>query len=934
MFKKRSVVVYTIISIIAAMFSISFSGTYISAENLPPAYSSDTDEYYNITSYGNGSYSNGVLTVPDKSNSFFGTNLSSDASYYMSLDVVAAGTYVNIGYRSGNGYIQLQNAGYNSVGTSSGWVGKSIPTLKTTGVHVTIFSTSTHVKIWIGNEMLVDEDLSTGISGNSAKPGITWNAGSVTVKNICIWGEKQSSNTDTKIEPVYNVENCKNIALSNSNGAYNGDNLVYTSSCSDIFFGEINNDEINYYTSMIVKTNGYSYVNLTYRTTSNGYFQIAKTKYASPATGLAEQSVRHDNIVNGIRVTMHVTKTHLQVWVEGELLIDDDITDELTLSSNKTRFGFSWIQKDLNVEISDYKVWTLKSNEPLTEPVFNSETDTSYKIKDYGNGVFSNNILTIKDQDSSFFATKLENNASYYMSFDVIANGTYVNIAYRSGDGYIQLQSSGYNCVGVQSGWVSKTNSTLKSTGTHVTVYSSPNSVKIWIDGENIINSDLDKKVLGNDAKPGISWNAGGAYVNNIIVWTNGKTDEPFYEEETDYIYTPQKYTSGTVNENELIIPKETKSLIISDLPFNADYYMTLNVKATKSVNIGFRDGDGYLNLNTNGYNCPAIKTGWTEKSFAKLPYGIRITLYSAKDHLSIWVNGEKIIDSEYKNSGNTAPSIAWTFDNEVTVNDITIWTKEIFISDEPIFDKSKDTKVGFYGFSKSEKTSNGFVTKPLTQSHLISDLDFDSDYYMSFVVKTLGAVNIGYRNPDGAININSTGYKSIGTDGEWISKRFDLLSTGIRVTIHSSKDHISIWVNGENLIDQPYLKDGETYPGISWTFDNDVTVNNVIVWTNAIEDNEFLGAIESTKSTKKQRDLINIPNNQNNSIISLDISVIGKDYVKTKSDVEFGSIKAEKHLISKNKDYTVMIIAITSIVTVVLVGLSAFLIFKRKRKS
>ena len=640
---------------------------------------------------------------------------------------------------------------------------------------------------------------------------------------------------ETATEPAFNVDTCERVQLTSSaNGSITGETLKYTENVTDIFNGTLKNGAPDFYISANVKTNGYSYARFTYRTTSNGYFEISKTNYASPGTGLSAQ-IRHDNIVNGIRVTMHVTQSHLQVWVEGEKVVDNDITDTTTLNSNSSRFGFSWINRNgYDVEISDYVVWQIK------EPTFNSEKDTSYKIENYGNGTYANGVLTVPEGSSSLFETSLKSNASYYMSLDIKTSSA-VNVGYRAGDGYIQLQSAGYQSVGTGGSWTDKSLSSINTTGVHVTVYSTSDAVKIWVDGEKIVDANLINEIIDKDACPAITWTfSAEAKVSNISIWTNGKSDEPIYNENLDVLADIISYGNGTYENGVLTVPSGNSSIFTTSLTDNSTYTMSCDVKLTGTsgtpyVNIGYRQENGYIQLQSAGYQSVGTGGSWTNKSLSSIKTtGVHVTVYSTSDAVKIWVDGEKIVDANLidtvKNK-KALPSITWNNDGAI-VDNIMIWQPVSVVGEKYVLDRDSFYK-SLVGTSTTIPTGS-FNAE--SDTYFSRNLALDADYYTSFTLKntTSGcAVSLAYR--DGQyIQFQYGGYTVPGTgDSDW--KHPFALGTGIDVKIHSTPRHVTIWVNGEILVDNDYT-DTETVfgaaPRIAYVSAGEAEVSNIKVWT------------------------------------------------------------------------------------------------------
>ena len=76
-------------------------------------------------------------------------------------------------------------------------------------------------------------------------------------------------------------------------------------------------------------------------------------------------------------------------------------------------------------------------------------------------------------------------------------------------------------------------------------------------------------------------------------------------------------------------------------------------------------------------------------------------------------------------------------------------------------------------------------------------------------------------------------------------------MNSGLPVTVHSTPNHITIWLNGEKILNEAYTLAGESKPGISWSFADVVTVSDVKIWTKTGIDTEYMGEIEETAQSK-----------------------------------------------------------------------------------
>jgi len=562
-----------------------------------------------------------------------------------------------------------------------------------------------------------------------------------------------------------------------------------------------------------------------------------------------------------------------------------------------------------------------------TEPVFDPLKHTEHSITSYGNGSSSGGVLTVPSLSSSYFTTDLENNAEYYMTMVVKTDNNF-NISYRTNDSYLNLQINGFNSVGTGAGWKNQTFNKIR-TGIRVTLFSTPNKIEIWVDGNKLIDSVYTK---GGTVKPGISWSFNKPVTaTDIKIWSENKpvtppepiiSDEPQFDPQKHYEYSISNFTTGQFASDTLKVPSGKNSYFETELVPNAEYYMTLNVKTTGSINIGYRSGSGYLCINKSSYSSVGTDSGWINKKTNELSSGLRITIFSSENKVKIWVGGEKIIDADYKKGGTALPGIYWTFNSEVTVKDIKIWTELEYTSDEPKYDSDKHNLVEISGTTGGLYENGVLSVEPLKEAVFNTDLSYDSDYYMTMTVKTNKTVNIGFRKPDAFIHLQPTCYSY---NGVWTDKSFPLLATGIRVTIHSQKDHIKIWVAGEKLVDSEFSKEAEALPGIYWSFEGQVVCSNITIWTEKRSSGINYGDIGNTSDKKlvpiEGASVLNELADENYNDAD---SVSGKIYVKDDDIATDGKVTIS----GVNKDKVNLYFVFSIVVLVLAATIVALIIF------
>lgn len=470
------------------------------------------------------------------------------------------------------------------------------------------------------------------------------------------------------------------------------------------------------------------------------------------------------------------------------------------------------------------------------EPVFNSEGCIEFPISSYGNGVFSNEKLTVHSGTDSYFVTSMESDSIYYLTMTVKSDDK-VNIGWRE-DQYLNLQAAGFEAVGItNSGWTDK--QTELVTGARVTVYSTPSSVTVWLNGEKIIDS-----VSANaNMKPGITWSFGSTVeCENIKIWQI--TDEPVFNAEKDQLYRIKNYGNGVFADGKLIVPSGTDSYFVTSMESDASYYLTMTVKTDNMVNIGWREGQ-YLNLQSGGFEAVGItNAGWTSKQTG-LSSGTRVTVYSTPSSVTIWLNGDKIIDSELSNA-NVKTGITWSFDSIIEVENVKIWTNEKLDMGEE-YDAFTDSKYvsligekaiipeGSYGAE-----DNVYFSRTLKQ---------DVEYYTSFTLKSTSvdtAISFVFRTGQ-YIQITPNGFTCPGTGIEDWNNKIDL-TNGVDVKIYTTMTHVKIWIDGKVVVDADYTDQCGFFgaePYVCWVKSGEAEFSDIKVWTeNTLGDCDEDGEI------------------------------------------------------------------------------------------
>lgn len=791
-------------------------------------------------------YENDKISIAAGGNQSFGVTIPADQTYYMSFTLKTDDQFY-MDYRGVNkARLFIAPTQYCALGVNNknDYVQKNIGVK--TGVRVTICSTPEKTTMWFNGEKAVADAVlnETGLAGI---PKISWVKAAAELKDITIWTEKENT-PPVSDEPAYSE--------ASHDVQFSGDR-VDVAKGGKYDFGVVIPQDVTYYMSFNVKTQGQFY--LDYRGTGKARLFIAPTQYCAIGVNNRNDYVQKDvGIKTGVRVTICSTPEKTTIWFNGEKAVTDAVLNDSGLVGTPK---VTWAQEA--AELTNVKIWTDKGAIVVLpdEPQYDSNSDTLLSQK------ISDGKLIMTKGDTYTFATKVDWAETFYMSFVAKTEGE-VWLNYRT-DSDLQASQWGRVYLGkTQSGTYGLKNniwpqgSTLKQ-GTKVTIKSEEGKTSLWLDGKNVLNEEelvaqFDETYL----MPAIYAGVAQLELSELRVWVNGKEAEetlrseaPVYNPDQAILYPIQYVTNGSYEDGTVTVGAEQSCLFISDLPYDAAYYTSMTLKAdgdgTQSLNLCYRglgfNGENFMIvMNKTGYQLYGVENSAWITYPMNMRYGVDITMYSSKDRIKIWMDGHLIYDDPFVKEGVAIPGISWSYDNaSVTAENVMIWAEEASITDEPVYDENS------FELKPVEGYDSEITVEPQSSMFFDAGLDFDSEYYMSFKIQTEGSVNIGYRNPNGAVCITQTSYKSIGTDGEWVNRRFYKLAKGMQVTIHSQKDWITVWADGEKIVDEAYVKEGESYPGISWSFDNPVTVTDLKLWTNLQEEGDYLGEVEEVATTK-----------------------------------------------------------------------------------
>ncbi len=509
--------------------------------------------------------------------------------------------------------------------------------------------------------------------------------------------------TETVAEPKYNSD--QDILL------YSGNSFKMEKESKD--FGVTVPADEEYYISFKVQSSGEIYFD--YRG-NNSRLYIGQTQLG--ILGIASGDLWPQGDVglsgDGVKVTIKSSGTKATIWINGKQIITDAaLKTENEIGTPK----ISWTSA--NATFTDVEVWQYSD-----EAIYNGDEDT---LK------YSENRVVISS-GYDFGTHSFDADTEYYVSFKAQSSGD-IYFNYRGSNSGLYIGQTQLGVIGIASGeWWPQGNVGLSGDGVRVTIKSSGSEATIWINGKKIVeNAALATK--NEEGSPRISSVSSEATIINIRVWQKGKSDEPTYNENEDTLmYGPQT----------LSVEKESSSYFNVNIPNPRDFYTTMTLMSDSYINVTLRNGV-YINLQPSGYSAVGVegedgKYKWVGKSI-NLKAGIKLTAYSTPKTVSVWLDGDKILDNvTIKTDDNTIkPGIGWTFKDVTKVSDAIVWVKgkETVVKVDDIATMAENgqiilgtAKYGYYSDGKMYKPgSNVSVTEGMTFAS-VNELSvaFDAD--------------------------------------------------------------------------------------------------------------------------------------------------------------------------------------------------------------
>lgn len=587
-----------------------------------------------------------------------GTAITGQQSYYVCFtifgDVTGSGT-VYFDFRGSQARMALSGTQCTAIGgTKNQAVNCDTGLFTEAGSKVTIYSTPSTATIWInGNKCIEDYAFTEANCNLTGTPKISWTPANIEVTDICVWTE-----TDT---PSYDADTC-NLKYSNADtgsftGAYAFDNVT------------IANSE-TYYISYTVTSTSTFYLFVRDKvklTMTAGLCRIDQGNEVG--AGDASKTVT-TNMASGAKIAICTTPTTVSVWVNKVLVIDN-----LALNSNyQYAGGIPSVNYGNAATLTNVKVWTKKS-----EPAFDATKHVSVKR------IESQTVAAAGS--ASLMGANVATNQEYWANFNIQSTSS-IYFVFRGTSSQAEIAITTTTCaiqevIGgtrtAQTRWFKHAGG-LETTGMSITIHSTPTHISLWINKDKVV----DNFALTNvnlEGVPKVRYATAETTISNLNIWVTAAGDEPVYDADTCIL-------RNAIEGTQMDIEATKSANLGKQIPADKTYYISFVLQTTSSIYIDFRGtaNDFYLVYNAEGrYNVYEKSTGSNKYTgtwpsyLGNLPAeGIRITICSAPDKATIWMNGLKVEEYEHvsTNAFVGAPKISYTKE-EATLTDLYVWTEK-----------------------------------------------------------------------------------------------------------------------------------------------------------------------------------------------------------------------------------------------------------------
>lgn len=718
-------------------------------------------------------------------------------SFTVKSETTGENVWVNLGKEADGARVLLDGTRHaiKNTGEADEWSGFN-PNLAE-GTKVTAVSDGNKVSIWInGTQVKSDAAVRETNKSSVSEPSVT--STGATFSDVMIWNNNDSNETK------YDADD---------------DTLLFEAKTMNINAGETKTIVASvpegkaYGITFGLKTAGNMW--FYYGNDDNDRFLISNSQYHTKGLINNKEWVQLKNPIHYLdkmfeKVTVLVKDNQLSLWLNG-----DKIVDEETIN-NEDIEGLFKAYFSAEAKITNLVAWYEGKPPKSDEPEYNKDNDVLL----YSADTFDVTSGTTQAADG----VNISQTDTYYVSYRIKTQGS-VYFTYRGEQKGSQAQifvgPTQYGIIGLETAkWPQAAGLAQTDEGMKVTVISKPDSSTVYVNGEKIVSDAiLKEEAKSQNGIPSFYADGANATVKDLKIWQ--VSDEPKYDVEKDL----SKFYRESIT-----IPKENKMSYGISIPKDTAYYATFNIKTTGGVHFTLR-GDDVCRFYISPIEYATLGIGETDtwtRTATNVENGARVTIYCTQDSVSAWLDGVKII-SDRKFTKNTGlrgkPGFFWTVE-EATITNARVWIgQDAAETDEPKFSEEKhELKVDV---AEKNILGNGKfefgVSIPRYQ-----------DYYTEFNVKTDGGIYVTFRGEDKKFYIDGRQYTIIdGTSGEYIQQE-NKLSEGIKLSIKSTTDAVSVWIDGVCVIDDMEIS-GENQigtPQISWTT-AETTVTGLKVWTD-----------------------------------------------------------------------------------------------------
>lgn len=575
-------------------------------------------------------------------------------------------------------------------------------------------------------------------------------------------------------------------------------------------------------------------------------------QFNSTALGRIDLSQYH-------HVVIRSDKDQIQLWIDGIKIpnIVYNTTFQKALYNNGYCGVYLSLKEGQSAEFSNLTVWEEKTD--ISGCPVPNRKDKIGKLRGATEPELKDGKLTLTSIASkALFDTDIVD-GQYGMSFE-IENAKEALDIYCHADkehlSYLRIQDGAINgyidnqCVNTKAvAWLSVTE--IK----HVTVAVEQEKVQLWI---NEIPIDLPQgflqDLLFTESVQGIGCvpiQGKEVVISNIQIWERTANTERLALNDVTSV------EGGSIDKTTKVVtvPSQGNSTLQTDVPVNAAYYCTMTLQNEGNVELQFRANGTYIQLTPffyrifQGDDTPKTEqltsnelSTLTDKYTGGVS-GMKLTVYSSKDILRIWLGTTKIWEEAVTESGAARLRILWSYET-TTISDIQIQPEEEAISDEPIYCETIDVL-------QYEKNTID-VQKGETINLYQNTLPKDQTFYVSYEVTSKdGSCWLYNRGGHGRLLMQSYFWGIYSGAGELLTGKSEGtgLQQGAKLTFCVEPDKVSIWLNGKKIVDRVDTQNTVGVSGGPYVYGNTgtTTISDIKVWTKKASLSGSSASLEGT---------------------------------------------------------------------------------------